>query len=62
MLQKEALAAKLEAMSGKKITITAKIDPKVLAGIKVELDGKQLDGTVSGRLSGIKRKLDEVVM
>ena len=48
--------------AGKKITITTKIDPKVLAGIKVELDGKQLDGTVSGRLQGIQRKLDEVVM
>ena len=60
--QINALKSKLSTMSGKKITITAKIDPKVLAGIKVELDGKLLDGTVSGRLSGIKRKLDEVVM
>ncbi|MBQ5932747.1 MAG: ATP synthase F1 subunit delta [Lachnospiraceae bacterium] len=60
--QLKALAGKLETMSGKKITITTKIDPKVLAGIKVELDGKQLDGTVSGRLSGIRKKLDEVVM
>jgi F-type H+-transporting ATPase subunit delta len=60
--QIKALTAKLEAMSGKKIMITTKIDPKVLAGIKVELDGKQLDGTVSGRLQGIQRRLDEVVM
>ena len=60
--QLSALKAKLTALSGKKITITAKTDPKILAGIKVELDGKQLDGTVSGRLQGIQRKLDEVVM
>ncbi len=60
--QLSALKEKLTAMSGKKITITTKIDPKVLAGIKVELDGKQLDGTVSGRLQGIQRKLEEVVM
>jgi len=60
--QLAALKSKLSAMSGKKITLTTKLDPKVLAGIKVELDGKLLDGTVSGRLSGIKRKLDEVVM
>ena len=60
--QLKALQEKLTAMSGKRITVTAKIDPKVLAGIKVELDGKQLDGTVSGRLQGIKRRLDEVVM
>ena len=60
--QLKALTAKLESMSGKKITLTTKIDPKVLAGLKVEFDGKQLDGTVSGRLSGIKRKLDEVMI
>ncbi|MBR4145263.1 MAG: ATP synthase F1 subunit delta [Lachnospiraceae bacterium] len=60
--QLKALTTKLESMSGKKITLTTKIDPKVLAGLKVELDGKQLDGTVSGRLSGIKRKLDEVMI
>jgi len=60
--QLSALKAKLTALSGKKITITAKTDPKILAGIKVELDGKQLDGTVSGRLHGIRKKLDEVVL
>ena len=60
--QLKALKAKLESISGRKISLTTKTDAKVLAGLKVELDGKQLDGTVSGRLSGIKRKLDEVVM
>jgi len=60
--QQQALKAKLESMSGKQISLITKIDPKVLAGIKVELDGKQLDGTVSGRLSGIKKKLDEAIL
>jgi len=60
--QLKALKAKLEARSGKSVSLTQKLDPKVLAGIKVELEGVQLDGTVSGRLSGIAKKLDEAVL
>ena len=60
--QLEALKAKLEARSGKTVSLTQKLDPKVLAGIKVELEGVQLDGTLSGRLSGIGRKLEEAVL
>ncbi|MCR5330971.1 MAG: ATP synthase F1 subunit delta [Lachnospiraceae bacterium] len=60
--QLASLKAKLEARSGKSVSLIQKLDPKVLAGIKVELEGVQLDGTVSGRLSGIGRKLDEAVL
>lgn len=60
--QVSALKAKLEAKSGKTVSLTQKLDPKVLAGIKVELEGVQLDGTLSGRLSGIGRKIEEAVI
>ena len=60
--QLKALAKKLEERSGKHVSLTQKLDPKVLAGIKVELEGVQLDGTISGRLAGIARKLDEAVL
>ena len=60
--QLASLKANLEARSGKSVSLIQKLDPKVLAGIKVELEGVQLDGTVSGRLSGIGRKLDEAVL
>lgn len=60
--QLKKLTAKLEGISGKKISIISKVDPKILGGIRVELDGKQLDGSVSGRLGGIRKKLDEVVL
>ena len=60
--QLSALKSKLETKSGKKISLTQKLDPKVLAGIKVELEGVQLDGTLSGRLSGIGRKIEEAVL
>jgi len=60
--QLAALKSKLEARSGKSVSLIQKLDPKVLAGIKVELEGVQLDGTLSGRLSDISRKLDEAII
>ena len=60
--QKEALKAKLEKVSGKKISLTTKIDPTILAGIKVELEGVELDGTVSGRLNDISKKLSNTII
>ena len=58
----EALKAKLEKVSGKKIHLKQKTDPMVLAGLRVEMEGKQLDGTVQGRISDITKKLNEVVV
>lgn len=60
--QAAALKAKLESISGKKVSLEQKIDPSILAGIRVEIDGKLLDGTASGRLSGISKKLNETIM
>ena len=56
------LGGKLEKVSGKKIHLTQKTDPTVLAGLRVEMEGKQLDGTVQGRISDISKKLDTVVV
>lgn len=60
--QLKTLGDKLGKYSGKTVVITQRIDPKVLAGIKVELEGRQLDGTVSGRLDNMSRKLSEIIM
>ena len=56
--QMEALRAKLEKTSGKKIHLTQKTDPTVLAGLRVEMEGIQLDGTVQGRISDISKRLE----
>jgi len=58
--QKAALKAKLEKTSGKTIELNVKVDPTVVAGIKVELEGKQMDGTAQGRLFDISKKLSEI--
>ena len=60
--QLTSLSSRLESISGKHIELTQKLDPKVLAGIKVELEGRQLDGTLSGRLDSMSRKLGEKIV
>lgn len=60
--QMEALKARLEKISGKKVSLVQKKDPSVLGGLRVELDGKQLDGTVQSRMSGISKKLNEIIV
>ena len=60
--QKENLVSKLEKLCQKKIILSEKIDPEVLGGLKVEVDGKTLDGTVSGRLKEIRKNVNEVVL
>ena len=62
--QMKALKDKLEQISGRNVAAQCRqIDPAVLGGIRVELDGKQLDGTVTRPVwHGISRKLNEVIM
>ena len=60
--QLERLRAKMEEISGKKIQLQPKVDPSVLGGLRVSLEGKLLDGTVKGRLDDLRRKVSETVM
>ena len=60
--QREALLGKLESVSGKKVVMTETVDPQLIGGIRVEIDGKAMDGTLSSRLSGISRSLKEVTL
>lgn len=60
--QEKALTAKLEKVSGKKVTLSVKVDPSVVAGLRVEMDGKQLDGTVAGRMADLTKKISEVIV
>ena len=59
--QEELLKKKLETMSGKTVVMELKTDPSVLAGVRVELDGKLFDGTVKGRLAELSRRISDTV-
>ncbi len=60
--QLKLLREKLESMSGKRVLLQQRVDPSVLGGLLVEMDGRQYDGTVKGRLSDLRRKLTETVL
>ena len=60
--QKKDLLARLESVSGKKVLLRCRVDEGVLGGLRVELDGRLYDGTVSGRLADIRKKISQVVV
>ena len=60
--QTSALTAKLEQISGKKISLTCKTDPRLIAGLRVELEGRLLDGTAAGRVQEISRRLENTIV
>ena len=57
--QKKALCEKLEKTSGKVILPEYIIDKSLIGGIKVEIDGKSYDGSLSRRLRDIKDVISE---
>ena len=60
--QAARLKEKLEKMSGKTVIMQTRVEPELLGGVQVELEGRLYDGTVKGRLTGIRRSLDETVL
>lgn len=44
----------------KEISVTNKIDPSVVGGVRVETSGKQLDLSLRGKLANFKRLTDEI--
>jgi len=61
-VQINALKEKLEKLTGRTVIILEKVDERYIAGIRVEIDGKQYDGTVSGRLDSIKKKVTDIIV
>ena len=60
--QRQRLTDKLTAMTGKTIALICREDPAVLGGIRLSYDGKQVDGTVQGRLEVMDRMLKNTVL
>ena len=52
--QKEALCQKLTGVTGKTVEPIFTVDPSLIGGIKIEIDGKTYDGTIKTRLRDIK--------
>ncbi len=60
--KKKALKDKLEKVSGKTVSLVTKVNPAVVAGLKVEIEGVEIDGTVSGRLNEISKRLNDTIL
>ena len=56
------LVRALTAFYGKAVELTVKLDKRVLGGIRLELDGVQLDGTVRSRLETLSHRIENTVL
>lgn len=60
--QQERLTEKLNKLTGKTVRIHNTVDPRVLGGVRLDYDGKRIDGTVKNRLDQLTRLLEETVL
>ncbi len=56
------LIEKLSERTGKTIELTCRIDPACLGGVRLELDGMQVDGTLRHRLEELHGVLQNTVL
>ena len=56
------LTEKLSSVTGKTIDLATKIDGSCLGGVRLDFDGKQVDGTVRRRLEDVRSILKNTVL
>lgn len=55
--QRDRLAAALQQLYGRAVRLNVDVDPTVVGGIRVQVAGEVLDGTVAGRLAEAHRRI-----
>ena len=60
--QRKRLTEKLEKLTGKSIDLSCRVDPAVLGGVRLDYDGKRVDGTVQTRLDAVSKLLKNTVL
>ena len=55
--QRERLIEKLRQMTGKEVVLLEKVDPKVIGGVLLEMNGQRYDNTVRHRLESVRRAM-----
>lgn len=56
-VQTEALRAKLAHLTGKTVLLENSVDVALVGGVKLRYEGRELDGTVAGRLAALRKTL-----
>lgn len=59
---REKLQARLEAVTGKRVELTMRVDPALIGGLRLELPDRQLDGSVQTHLRQLQKQLRETVL
>lgn len=60
--QRTALTQKLTEVTGKTIQLHNQVDPACLGGVRLDYDGRRLDGTISNRLASVRDLLKNTVL
>lgn len=60
--QRTALTAKLQTMTDKTVVLKNTVDPHVLGGVTLRLDGQQLDSSIRSRLDDLRQSLAGVIV
>ena len=55
--QKDALKSRLESTTGKTVLLDCRVDPSIIGGVRVSYAGKEMDGSVAGRLAALRQAL-----
>ena len=56
-VEQNVLGAKLGAVTGKTVRLDKRVDPNCVGGLRLLMDGIQLDGTVKNKLDAIRSRL-----
>lgn len=59
---REKLLEKLEQISGKTILLENRVDPAVIGGVSIQMDGKELDDSLKSRLETLRSNLLQVIV
>ena len=58
--QRVRLAAALEKKTGKRVELDCRVEPGVIGGLLIEMEGSRIDATVKGELATLKKAVDEL--
>ena len=60
--QSDRLAKKLSELTGKTAQLHNRVDPSCLGGVRLDYDGKRVDGSVASRLESVRELLKNTVL
>ena len=55
------LRDKLAAVTGTQVELTCEVDPALISGIRLQMNGEQFDSSVRRRLENLKKSIESAV-